>query len=419
MKRSRSIPRVVPAAVAMTALLALTGGGGALAAVSPSSDPVSPRAFSALADAPGALSTSAPASGSQLQAAAQAAVDAGAAGYLARVDDGSRVRTATAGLGDRETGRRLKNKDQYQAGSQTKTFVAVLVLQLVAKGAVDLDEPIETYLPDVVPNGSNITVRMLLQHTSGLFNYTSDPAFIQAAIGDPYTPVTPQQLLDLAFSHDPNFAPGTGWSYSNTGYIVLGEMLKKVTGQPVGTLIRQRITKPLRLSATYLADPFVANTGAGFAHGYGIDLTTDPDAYVDISDWTLSWAGSAGALVSTARDLSVFYSALLSGKILPPAELEQMKTTVDVDDWGIPGAYGLGLMRIDTSCGTVWGHGGDTLGYHSNTAVTADGSRSSSTDTTSQVLEAAEDDPGLQAYTLAVDNADLTAVCAMTGRTAG
>ncbi|GAB6896918.1 serine hydrolase domain-containing protein [Kineosporia succinea] len=118
-----------------------------------------------------------PAPPSDLQQAAQAVVDSGPAGFLARVDSRKGTSTATAGLADRSTQRRLKNNDQYEAGSQTKTFVAVLVLQLVAEKKVALDAPIERYLPGVVPNGANITVRMLLQHTSGLFNYTNDSDF--------------------------------------------------------------------------------------------------------------------------------------------------------------------------------------------------------------------------------------------------
>ncbi|MBT0771568.1 beta-lactamase family protein [Kineosporia sp. J2-2] len=350
----------------------------------------------------------------ELQRTARAVVAAGGAGYLARADDGTDILTATAGLADPATGRRMKNKDQYEAGSQTKTFVSVLVLQLVAEGTVQLDSPVETYLPGVVPNGQNITVRMLLQHTSGLFNYTDDSQLVAAALADPHRVLSPQQILRAAFQHDAVFEPGTSWAYSNTGYIVLGELLKKVTGESVGALIDQRIAKPLRLGDTYLADPFVTDIGPGFAHGHLIDFTADPPSRVDVADWTLSWAGSAGALVSTARDLSDFYTALLGGDLLPAAQLAEMRRTVDVPD-GF-GGYGLGLIKVTTACGTVWGHGGDTVGHHTTTLVTADGSRSVATDTSSEPGEADENDAELETFVRAVTEAEFAALCAMTGQ---
>jgi D-alanyl-D-alanine carboxypeptidase len=111
-------------------------------------------------------------------------------------------------------------------------------------------------LPGVVPNGANITVRMLLQHTSGLFNYTADSEFVIRAIGESTTPIPVKDILETVFSHPANFAPGTDWEYSNTGYVVLGQMLQTVTGRPLGELLQRRIAKPLHLWDTHLADPF-------------------------------------------------------------------------------------------------------------------------------------------------------------------
>ncbi|GAB3266990.1 serine hydrolase domain-containing protein [Kineosporia babensis] len=348
-----------------------------------------------------------------LQRTAQAVVDAGPVGYLARVNAKDGVHTATAGLADQATQRRLKNKDQYEAGSQTKTFVAVLVLQMVAEKKVALDAPIERYLPGTVPNGKNITVRMLLQHTSGLFNYTNDSDFAVRALGEPTKPIPVEEILETAFSHPADFAPGTGWSYSNTGYVVLGELLQEVTGKPVGELLQQRIAKPLRLRDTYLADPFAKNTGPGFAHAYISDLSTDPATYIDTADWSLSWAGSAGALVSTSRDLSTFYSALLSGKFLPKAQLKQMRTTVDVSE-GM--GYGLGVYSLETPCGTIWGHDGATFGSVSMTFTTPDGKRSFALDTTTRLYGLDPADPRLQNFAAAFGQAQMTAICKMHGK---
>ncbi len=352
-----------------------------------------------------------------LQQSAQAVVDAGPVGYLTRVNAEDGVRTATAGLADRSTQRRLKNKDQYEAGSQTKTFVAALTLQLVAEKKLVLNAPIERYLPGVVPNGTNITVRMLLQHTSGLFNYTNDSEFLVRAISEPTTPIPVKAILDTAFSHPATFAPGTDWSYSNTGYVVLGQMLEKVTGRPLGDLLQRRIAKPLHLRDTYLADPFAENTGPGFAHAYIGDLSTDPAGYIDTVGWSLSWASSAGAVVSTARDLSTFYSALLSGKVLPEAELAQMRTTVDVsEDMGVPSGYGLGVYWMRTPCGTIWGHDGATFGSASTTFTTPDGKHSYAADVTTRLYSVDPADPRLQSFAAAYGQAQLTAICGMYGK---
>ncbi len=170
----------------------------------------------------------------------------------------------------------------------------------------------------MVPDGKNITVRMLLQHTSGLFNYTEDEDFISGALTDPTRVVTPQEILKGAFTHKPYFQPGQGWYYSNTNYIVLGELLRKVTGHPVKHLVQERIAKPLKLRDTYLADPFVKDTGPGFAHGYAAEIADSKFSYTDTSGHTLSWAGAAGAVVSTSRDLSTFYSACCPGRCCRP-----------------------------------------------------------------------------------------------------
>jgi D-alanyl-D-alanine carboxypeptidase len=223
-------------------------------------------------------------------------------------------------------------------------------------------------------------------------------------------------ILETAFSHPADFAPGTDWSYSNTGYVVLGQMLQKVTGRPVGDLLQRRIAKPLHLRDTYLADPFAQNTGPGFAHAYIGDLSTDPAGYIDTAGWSLSWASSAGALVSTAGDLSTFYSALLSGKLLPQAQLAQMRTTVDIsEDMGVPSGYGLGVYWMQTPCGTIWGHDGATFGSASTTFTTPDGKHSYASDVTTRLYSVDPADPRLQSFAAAYGQAQLTAICAMYG----
>jgi D-alanyl-D-alanine carboxypeptidase len=310
----------------------------------------------------------------------------GAPGYVARIDDGHHTTFTVAGLADTATGRKLTAGDQFEVGSNTKTFMSTLALQLVDRHQLKLDAPVGKYLPGVVPNGRHITVRMLLQHTSGLFSYTADEDFFAQLTKDPQHVWTEQDLLDVAFKHKPNFAPGTSWSYSNTNYILVGMILQKLTGQSLPDLVQQRIARPLGLQDTYYANPRATETGPGYAHGYAVSFAGTKPSYVDTSSWPIGgWGGAAGAIVSTPDDLSTFFSGVLGGKLFSQKELNQMKDTVELPaDYPIKGGYGLGLFRVDSPCGTVWGHGGDTLGHHSTALATEDGRRTAISDTTAE-----------------------------------
>jgi D-alanyl-D-alanine carboxypeptidase len=378
-------------ALALTAAVVLAGTGSAATAAATTNDPAT-------------------------RDAARHVLAAGAPGYVARIDDGRRVAVTVAGVADRRTGRPLAGRDQFEIGSNTKTFTAVLALQLADRGRLTLDAPIERYLPGVVPDGGNITVRMLLNHTSGLFNYTADPDFVAGVRQDPQHVLTEQDLLDVAFGHEPDFAPGTSWSYSNTNYIVIGALLREVTGRSLAELVRQRIAEPLGLEHTYVADPRATHTGRGYAHGYSVTFAGPEPTYTDISAWPLGgFAGAAGAIISTPADLSRFFSSLLRGELLSAEQLAQMKTTVALPaDWP-SGGYGLGLMRIDSPCGTVWGHGGDTLGHHSTAVTTGDGRRSAVTDVTANVGDTAPNE-GAVRFQQVVMAADTVAVCRMLGK---
>jgi D-alanyl-D-alanine carboxypeptidase len=377
-------------AIALTAAVALAGPGAAAAAASPA------------------------AHGTTMRDVAEQVLAAGAPGYLARIDDGQHVATTVAGLADTATGRRLTGREQFEIGSNTKTFMATLALQLVDHRKLDLDAPVSKYLPGVVPNGRNITVRMLLNHTSGLFNYTGDPDFFVTMEQHPQHVYTDRELLGVAFAHDPNFAPGTGWSYSNTNYILVGMILQKLTGESLPDLVQQRIVRPLGLTRTYFADPRAVHTGAGYAHGYAVEFGVTPRPYTDIADRPLgSWAGAAGAVISTRDDLSRFFAAVLGAKLFSAAQLRQMKTTIAVPaEFGIDGAYGLGLFKINSPCGTVWGHGGDTLGHHSTAVASADGRRTAVSDTTAEPSDTTSN-PGVDRFYQVAVAAEYVTICKM------
>jgi D-alanyl-D-alanine carboxypeptidase len=211
----------------------------------------------------------------------------------------------------------------------------------------------------VVPGGSGITVRQLLNHTSGIFNYTDDQPWRAGLLANPTREWSARELIAVATAHPQVFPPGTSWSYSNTNYVLAGLIAETVAGRPLPRLITERITRPLRLSDTYLATD--TQIRPGHIHGYFPPSTMG--SYVDTTTWNPTAAGAAGAMVSTASDLARFYRGLLSGHLLAPAQLREMKTTVYVAERN--GGYGLGLYYLNTPCGTVWGHSGSFPGYNS------------------------------------------------------
>ncbi|MFJ9774324.1 serine hydrolase domain-containing protein [Kitasatospora sp. NPDC101157] len=286
-----------------------------------------------------------------------------------------RSRTYTAGVGDLATRARVPVDGQVRAGSNTKAFVAVVVLQLVAEGKVGLDAPVDTYLPGLLRgdgiDGRNITVRQVLQQTSGLPDYMAAPALSDdTAIRFRY--FEPRELLDGALAQKAHFPAGTQWEYSNTNYLVAGLLIQKVTGRPFGEEVTERVIDRIGLRHTYV--PAVGETTLREPHPHGY-LRTAPDApLVDYTDMDTSMAWAAGAVVSTNTDLNTFYGALLAGRLLPAAQLAQMRTTVPAEFLGPGVRYGLGIQSRPLTCGgLVWGHGGTAMAYRTRGGVTEDG----------------------------------------------
>nr|WP_107118759.1 serine hydrolase domain-containing protein [Streptomyces cellostaticus] len=281
-----------------------------------------------------------------------------------------RTRTHTAGVGDLATGAKVPRDGQVRIGSNTKTFTAVVVLQLVGEGKIGLDAPVDTYLPGLVRgdgiDGRRITVRQLLQQNSGLPNYSK-------YLSDDIRYYDPRELLDLALQHEADFAPGAKWAYSNTNYLVAGLIIQKVTGRPLAEEIDRRVIKRIGLRHTYFPSPGEVTIRERHPTGYYQDSAGAP--LVDATEWDPSWAWAAGQLVSTNSDLNRFFTALLAGRLLPKAQLDQMRTTVPADYPFPAGArYGLGIVSTPLSCGGVyWGHGGSMTGYETRGGATEDG----------------------------------------------
>ncbi|HEX3289873.1 MAG TPA: serine hydrolase domain-containing protein [Gaiella sp.] len=302
--------------------------------------------------------------------ALSAVVRAGSPGALVLVEDGaSRMRVAR-GLAELRGRVPLRAGDRFRAGSITKTFVAVVVLQLVREGRLRLDDGLGRLLPGLVPNAGRVTIRQLLAHTSGLSDYAADELFLRQTASEPRRRWTPRELVGRALGMGPAGSPGERFSYASTNYVLLGLVVERLTGTKVGEQLRRRIFVPLRLHDTSFVPG--ARIVGHHAHGYapsahdGIvgSLATARDR----SGASASWAWAAGAVVSTAPDLSRFFAALLGGRLLPLRLLGAMRPA--------PGArYGLGLAAFRTPCGTALGHTGNVLGTVSAAWSTSDGRR--------------------------------------------
>ncbi|MBO1417451.1 beta-lactamase family protein [Streptomyces sp. FH025] len=282
-----------------------------------------------------------------------------------------RTRNYTAGVGDLATGAGVPADGQVRIGSNTKTFTAVVVLQLVAEGKIDLDASVDTYLPGLLRgdgiDGRNITVRQLLQHTSGLPDYVNKGAILTS----PTRYYEPRELLDAALAQKAHFAPGTRWEYSNTNYLMAGLIIQKVTGRPLGEEITKRVIDRIGLRHTYFPAP--GDMSIHEAHPKGYDRDAD-GSLRDYTELDPSWGWAAGAAVSTNSDINRFYTALLDGRLLPAAQLAQMRTTVPADEVAPGVRYGLGLVGRPLSCGGLyWGHGGTIPGYYTAGGATDDG----------------------------------------------
>ncbi len=323
-----------------------------------------------------------------LQADAEALLPQGAPGVLVDVRTPQRTIKVRAGYGNLTNKTPVPWNARFRIGSYTKPFVAATVLQLVGEGRLSLDTTVEELLPGVVRGNGNdgrrITVRQLLQHTSGLPNYNQDLT-LEGFQRHRFDTVTPQQVVGLAMRHQPDFAPGTAWSYSNTGYMLAGMIIEAASGRTWQEEVRRRIVRPLNLTQTVLPgtrDDIPRPHAIGYQRFPGPGATPEDPKYGEAIDVTLlnpSLAGAAGDMISTTRDGQRFLRALIGGKLLRPAELSEMQTTVPTEglESVVPGArYGLGLFWIPNSCGGYWSHGGDITGFITRNGISPDGRRS-------------------------------------------
>ncbi|MGI5284629.1 serine hydrolase domain-containing protein [Nonomuraea polychroma] len=354
--------------VAVTALTATLLAGAATPGVAAADGSVAVTKAAAGQDRP------------ELQEAMQAFVDAGFLGVQVRVNDERSEWVGSAGM--RKLGQSAKppTNGRFWAGSIIKPFTATLVLQLVAEGKIGLDAPVAGYLPKLGLD-RQITVRMLLQHTSGLFNYTGDdpdgtwvpgiPATGKEWLDNRFRNYRPEELVGLALSKSARFEPGTDQNYANTNYTLALLLIEKVTGRSYAEELQRRILRPLRLRGTMAAGTRTQLPGP-HAHGYYRYQEAGEWKVVDISRQNLSLLAGAGDLISTTQDLATFFSALNGGKLLPANLLAEMRKPHPKMGYGL----GLFVQDLGPDCGTVLQHNGSPPhGYGAFMYSSPDGKR--------------------------------------------
>ncbi|WSX28255.1 beta-lactamase family protein [Streptomyces sp. NBC_00984] len=304
----------------------------------------------------------------------------GQPGVAAKTLDGRNNWYGAAGHADTATGRERSPGDHFRGASITKTFIATVLLQLEAEGKLSLDDSVETWLPGLVRgngyDGSRITLRQLLNHTSGIANHTSDPEFVHDAAGPGfpehrYDTHTPEELVTIALKYPPRPDPEKAPLYSNTNFVIAGMVIEKATGHTYAQEAACRIIRPLKLRGTsfpgtapQLPDPHPV--------GYSRFHQDAPDAEIhDATEQNMTWLGASGDIISTTGDLNRFQHALMRGELLPAAQMKEMLAEVPAGDGA---GYGLGVEFAELSCGVkVVGKSGRTNGSLSAMVGTQDG----------------------------------------------
>jgi D-alanyl-D-alanine carboxypeptidase len=271
------------------------------------------------------------------------------------------------GLASTQDQTSMQPMDTWEIGSNTKSFTTVLGLQLQEEGVWSLDDPLDKWLPEwavKIPNGDQITLRMLGQNHTGIPDY-ADIVIGKAISGDSLDEAslekgfTPGELVDFALTIEPKFAPGEGWEYSTTNFILLAMAIEKATGKTIDQLYQERIFAPLEMDHTYLLDG-VPDKGA-IIPGY---WSLENGEVVDVTNWNGSQGWSGGGIVSTAEDMAKYVEALAKGTLFKdPASLKQM---TDFGDGAVASFSGYGQgVGIWSAEPFAWGHAGQTPGFQS------------------------------------------------------
>ncbi|WP_200300888.1 serine hydrolase domain-containing protein [Streptomyces adelaidensis] len=308
----------------------------------------------------------------------------GPPGVIVVLQRGEASRVVRAGVADLESGRPIEPTDKMRIASTAKAFSGAVALRLVQRGVLDLDARIGRTLHRLPRAWRSVTLRQLLNHTSGLPDYSEDPEFLELLLADPRRTFDPRRLLDFVRDEPPHFPPGSEYRYSNSDNIAVALMAEAATHLPYEELLRRIVERPLGLRDTSL--PLGYEMPEPFMHGYAVDPPEPPE---DVSE-ALSASGvwASGGIVSTPRDMTRFIRAYASGKLTSAAALREQRRWIEgASEPAGPGrnTAGLGIFRYSTRCGVVLGHTGNFPGYTQLIAATPDGRKSLTFSLTTQI----------------------------------
>jgi D-alanyl-D-alanine carboxypeptidase len=269
----------------------------------------------------------------------------------------------------------MRTSHRFRVGNVTTSFVATVVLQLVAEGKLALDDTVESRLPGAIPTGATITLRQLLNMRSGLFDYLNDgdTTVTSRLLTDPSHRWAPLDLIAITNRHPPRFAPDTAWSYCDTCYVLLGLIIERTTGHLLADELRERIFVPAGLRATsFDTEPQIAGR-----HAHGYERLGKKQRVTDVTAVNPTFTWASGAIVSTASDVARFFSRLYGGRLLRPDLLAAMQTTgpmaAELKGWG----YGFGLIKKPIGCGTGFGNDAAAPGFSAYAYSSKDAKRQS------------------------------------------
>ncbi|MFE2416850.1 serine hydrolase domain-containing protein [Streptomyces hokutonensis] len=333
----------------------------------------------------------------------------GPPGVIVVLRDGDRQRVLRAGTADVTTGRPLEARDHTRTASTSKAFSGAVALSLVRQHRLTLDDTIGTRLPQLPKAWAAVTLRQLLQHTSGLPDYSQSAEFRSLIQADPHHHFDSRHLLDFVAGEPLRFAPGSQYQYSNSDNIAVALMAEAATGTRYEDLLRRHVYRPLGLRDTSLPQGY--RMPEPYMHGYAVGGPSGPE---DVSE-TIGMSGvwASGGITSSPRDLASFIGGYASGALTSKAALREQRHWIPgASEPAGPGSNsaGLAIFRYETRCGVVLGHTGNTLGYTQLIAATPDGRRALTFSLTTQVNQA-----GNAALLSKVRAVEEDAVCSLLG----
>jgi len=313
-------------------------------------------------------------------------LDGGPPGVAVVVHRGQDLRLHTAGVANVRTGTPPRLDDHMRIASVAKAFSGAAALAVVAGGDLSLDDTIGDVLPALPSAWSQVSLRQLLDHTSGIPDFSVTKAFGDAVRASLHVAPPPIELLSFVADKPLQFPPGSQFRYSNSDNIIVGLMVEAATGQPYAQVLRQRVYRPLGLTETSL--PRGPEMPTPYIHGYDVNPIEDVTEL-----FAAGWAWASGGIVSTPRDLDRFVRGYVTGATTDAATKAQQFQFLAGGSSEPPGpgknSAGLGIFRYETECGTVYGHTGNTPGYTQFAAASADGTRSTTVSINAKITPSA------------------------------